>query len=378
MVEKAIAGDFSALFQQATSLYAQNYNQAVGGVLSNPEPGQSLYPWLAQFSHNTSNLAAWKAHRMATELIGLKEEADIRLAIKKYNQWQAVEYNAITARTRTARQLLDFQTRSQLYPNLEWIRSRAANPREQHLALVGLVLPINDPFWNDNQPGNLYGCTCDWKQTDATVSTVKPAEVPPSPGLDGSPLNTGQLITRSAGHFASQSNKVVKNAIIESLGENQWMQLTADTGLNIKTHLLHGANELKQNLEVLNDFLKVQKGVTACRFLPIIHTESGKLKPRFYPPGQYPKIKSRNADAVVQFKDGKEWVVDFKITGSPSFQRALRDSAQQAKYAVIKLGPDYPLGYEELVNKVNLQIKNGSLLGVFIFNHEGNLVYSKY
>lgn len=36
----------------------------------------------------------------------------------------------------------------------------SAEPREQHLAWDGLVLPLDDPWWNTHSPQNGWGCTC--------------------------------------------------------------------------------------------------------------------------------------------------------------------------------------------------------------------------
>lgn len=314
---------------------------------------------------------------MANELVGFETEEQVRQAIKRYNQWQAVEYNAISARARTARQFLMYQTNRNVYPNLTWVRSRSANPREAHLVLVGLTLPIDHSYWQTNQPGNLYGCKCDWKQTRATPSEHVPSGVPPSPGLEGNPLQSGELITRRAGHFKRQENKVVNPAIVEKLGDLQWMSFKTPKGPDINAHILHGTQELKKNMEVFNDLLNIQSGVAACRFLPVIHAGSKKLKEGFYPKGQAPKDPKKNADAVIELQNGQKWVVDFKITGSPHLQRVLTGSAMQAKYAVIKFEHGLTIGLDRIKAEVDLKIKNGQLFGVFVLNHKGELIYSR-
>jgi hypothetical protein len=40
-----------------------------------------------------------------------------------------------------------FQETKRLFPNIEWLRTRSATPREVHLAYVGRVWPMDDPFF---------------------------------------------------------------------------------------------------------------------------------------------------------------------------------------------------------------------------------------
>lgn len=47
-----------------------------------------------------------------------------------------------------------------LRPYWRYRHSGSANPRESHLALNGLVLPHDDPFWDTYYPQNGWGCNC--------------------------------------------------------------------------------------------------------------------------------------------------------------------------------------------------------------------------
>lgn len=178
-------------------LYKDNYHKGIS-VLSNSEPDSKYAELYEKFKLNTSRLAAYKAYK-ATELLKDLPEKNFDVnamqLLKNFNRYQATEYNAIVARSRTAKQYLDFQQDADLYPNMEWIMTRSADPREEHLTLVGTVRPINDPFWDENQPGNLWGCKCDWQPTDKDVTGAPEKEVKPATGLDGNPALTGELIT---------------------------------------------------------------------------------------------------------------------------------------------------------------------------------------
>lgn len=49
---------------------------------------------------------------------------------------------------------------SGLHPYLMYFVGNSARHREQHLAWNGLILPKDDPFWNNHFPPNSYGCKC--------------------------------------------------------------------------------------------------------------------------------------------------------------------------------------------------------------------------
>lgn len=47
-----------------------------------------------------------------------------------------------------------------LRPYAMYKHGGSLDPREEHLAWDGLVLPINDPWWDTHSPMNGWGCTC--------------------------------------------------------------------------------------------------------------------------------------------------------------------------------------------------------------------------
>ncbi len=135
--------------------------------------------------------------------------------LKQFARWQATEYNTTVARCRTAKQFEQFQAESHLYPNLEWLATRSATPRELHLSFVGIVLPMDDPFWNENQPGNLYNCKCDWKTTDAPITGSPVKVVKPSPGLEGNPAKTGEIFTDTHSYYGKAKNVDIVESFVE-------------------------------------------------------------------------------------------------------------------------------------------------------------------
>lgn len=52
------------------------------------------------------------------------------------------------------------QRNQQLFPFLEYQRSASSHPRDSHLGYVGLVLPVDDPFWQSHLPVKEWRCKC--------------------------------------------------------------------------------------------------------------------------------------------------------------------------------------------------------------------------
>ncbi len=203
-VSSIIQGESGKVNNDLFEIYRKSYFKAIESVYT-----EDIYSELVtRFKYNAIQLAAAKSYKVTSELADAKAllqgkqfEDEAKRIIQKYNRYQAAEYNTLTARCRTAKQWDQFKAEEQLYQNIEWLRTRSANPREQHLRYVGIILPRNHPFWLSNQPGNLYGCKCDWKTTDAPVTGEPEAIIPPSKGLEGNPANTGVLVTNKHTYF---------------------------------------------------------------------------------------------------------------------------------------------------------------------------------
>ena len=162
----------------------------------------------------------------------------------------SAEYNTATARARTAKQWNDFNAdpiANELYPNLRWLPSRSANPREEHQAFYWLVLPKTDDFWKQNQPGNLWNCKCDWEETDAPIDTkeLKADDLAKARkegggihanGLEGNPAVTGEIFTQGCTYFkqAGKKGTEVVEEFFRPIKEhhNEYMDLSKNPDYN--------------------------------------------------------------------------------------------------------------------------------------------------
>ena len=165
----------------------------------------SLSPDLAaRFNANLSRFAAYKAHEATSSIRQAEDPGAARATLRRYNTYQAAEYNTAVARARTARQWEKFSSDNnvRLFPNIRWIPSRSANPREAHRRFWNRIWPKDDPFWNENTPGSLWNCKCDWEQTSKPVTDGNPSSRIAHKGLTGNPAKTGQIFTDSHPYIA--------------------------------------------------------------------------------------------------------------------------------------------------------------------------------
>lgn len=193
--------------------YSDNLIKGVASVLKNDD--DLTY----QIKANATRFAYYKAYKVSSLLNEVqqqykgkdKEIKDLSYAIlNTFNRYQASEYNTTISRCRTAKQWQQFTSdtiNNQLFPNIRWIPSRSANPREAHKPFYNKVWAKNDPFWLDNQPGTLWNCKCDWEQTSLPVTNGNPTNNISQPGLRGNPAITGKIFSDDASYFQFSKTK---------------------------------------------------------------------------------------------------------------------------------------------------------------------------
>lgn len=150
----------------------------------------------------------------ATELAALLVNADgtvrswqdfkalARPLVGKYNTtWLKTEYALAVRSARAARDYRQAQDSIEEYPNLKYLHTVSADPRHSHLELVGIVRPVNDPFWATHLPPSDYNCKCSFAPTTDEVTDL-PAELPaPVEALAHNPALTGKVFTDQHPYF---------------------------------------------------------------------------------------------------------------------------------------------------------------------------------
>ncbi|MDR0872183.1 MAG: hypothetical protein LBN27_01780 [Prevotellaceae bacterium] len=225
-LEKKVVDDLrnggTGIHRELYKAYSDNLQKAVGGVLNGGQYGDKYFDLQQQLQANVSRFAAFKAYH-ATQQIDrqradkdgvVRSDADYeknaRAVLNAFNRYQVAEHNTAMARARTAKQFTDFRAdpvRNELHPNLKWLPSRSANPREEHVKLYGIVLPKNHPFWQSNQPGNLWQCKCDIEETDEATFSGEIPKVRAQKGLEGNPADTGEIFTEQTTYLQMSKSK---------------------------------------------------------------------------------------------------------------------------------------------------------------------------
>ncbi len=185
--------------------------------------------FIDQLKNNLAVFSSFKSYRQTNELItSLFDEngkqkswnqfrKDAQAINKSYNsQWLQAEFNLAQRQARSAIQWKDFERDAAVYPNLEYMGSRAAKQRDSHKIWYGLIKPINDPFWDTAFPPNGWNCKCWVKQTDAQASDkiVSPPEE--IKGISGNAGKTATIF--SATHaYVSKLNKDEKKEVASEM-----------------------------------------------------------------------------------------------------------------------------------------------------------------
>ena len=198
------------------------------GVIKYGEPN---YEFVQQLKKSGAWFAARKSFRQREELAALllddkgkvrtwkQFKAASQTVVTNYNEtWLKVEYNTAIASGRNASRWKQFEADADVYPNLEYLPSRAATPREEHKPFYGVIRPINDPFWVTHYPPSAYNCMCGVEQSDADETPVPKKGPKPAPGLDHNPGQTGELYSKSHPYSADLSDDDLKD--IDNEGES--------------------------------------------------------------------------------------------------------------------------------------------------------------
>ncbi len=192
-------------------------NNSVDIAFGKVEFGNPDYDFVNQLKNNNAVFAAFKAHREQNDLIPnlwdekgkLRSYDEFKQAnshiVSKYEHWLRTEYDTAVIRARNAANFQKFTRDADLYPNLEWLPSTSIEPRGEHVKFYGIVKPLNDPFWSNNYPGDLWNCKCGITNTDKEPTEITPSTDYIKPqGLEENPATSGALF--------SNKNAYVKNS----------------------------------------------------------------------------------------------------------------------------------------------------------------------
>ncbi|WP_170061190.1 LPD3 domain-containing protein [Spirosoma aerolatum] len=198
-----------------------------------------------QLKTSVAHFAARKSYQQAKDLAALLDKNGTRrpwpefkkLAkpiVGNYNErWLKTEYDTGSRAARMAQKFQKWEQAKHLYPNLKYLPSRAATPRQEHKPYYGLVRPIDDVFWNTHLPPSAFNCQCSVEQSDESVTAI-PEGPAPEPGLANNPARSGQLFDNDASGYSQNLNDHQQTAIDEA-GVKQQLKLARTTTLEAVT-----------------------------------------------------------------------------------------------------------------------------------------------
>ena len=236
-------------------------DKAVSKGFGKVEYGTPDYDFLEGLRHNNAVFAAFKTHRQQNEIHarlfdedGKRKDfdrfrKDTAGILQDYNvNWLRTEYDTAVRRARFAADFRSCRANKDLYPNLEWLPSVSATPREAHRVFYGQIRPLEDPFWDTNYPGNLWNCKCGIRSTDKPVNaTGDAAPVQAAPGLDKNPATSGEVFTESHPYIKGASIEAKK--AVEEFVYKEYTDIPVRNG-KLRIHEKHGKNERKENIKV--------------------------------------------------------------------------------------------------------------------------------
>lgn len=169
----------------------QAVEEGFGKKLFEVEYNSPNYEFLKALQTNTAVFAAFKSHAATKGMAALLKDADGNLKPREQYVREALqldstyrkhylntEYDTAVRQARMAANWQRYEKNKRLYPNLKYLRSRAAKPDEKHLQYVGIVRPVDDPFWDKHYPPNRWLCQCSVEPT-RDEATDLPDNLPP-------------------------------------------------------------------------------------------------------------------------------------------------------------------------------------------------------
>lgn len=169
--------------------------------ISYTDPRFKLYNNLQS---DAARFATFREAQKQRELSAVRTDLDKSRIEKRYAEYLKTEKQGIFANAAAAERWTGFQENADLYPNLEWRTAGDSDVRPEHARLDGLILPINDPFWNSHTPPLGFGCRCEVIQTDEKVNKTEGHENTPAPkGFDFNPGVDQKIFSDSAGYYTS-------------------------------------------------------------------------------------------------------------------------------------------------------------------------------
>lgn len=162
-----------------------------------------------------NNIFAFSGAKCYSEMKELREamyeggnllpKADFRRRARKINQtynetYLDVERDQVMSAATQGSRWLDIEESRDTHPYLEYVTMADERVREEHQGLHGIILPVDDPFWNSYYPPNGYRCRCSTRKRTEREYNRKAAHYT----LSGDSLLDSEAAQKKAGKVVAK------------------------------------------------------------------------------------------------------------------------------------------------------------------------------
>jgi hypothetical protein len=276
-------------------------------VYGNLEYNDKQFEFTQRLKRNAARFAGYKSAWQTAQLKSAKPEAYAKINKAYNNLWMRSEYVHTVRSARTAQNYRKYLEDADIYPYLEYMPSKSAEPRADHKKLYGIIKPIEDSFWDTYMPPIDWGCKCSVAQRRRdTGSAELPDDAPKSPAaMRNNPGKKGELFTD--GHpmikkLSNEKRQEIDKYVVSEIAKPILIKEYKDGGKYFENALINkGANDYKDLSIVADSF--ANQGYKA-EILPNLHNSDIFYKYLFE--GAYP---NKNPDLKINgnFYEFESW-----------------------------------------------------------------------
>lgn len=125
--------------------------------------GQGFENWKKEIAKDLVRLG-WNKPRMVKDPTG--EQPDRMVNFASDRRLKLIFWSNLNS-ARSAGQWERAQRTKKALPYILYVRTTSGDPRPEHLAWVGVILPVDHPFWRSHWPPNGWQCKCQIRQISA-------------------------------------------------------------------------------------------------------------------------------------------------------------------------------------------------------------------
>lgn len=152
------------------------FHQTIGEAIRS---GKGFERWKEDVQAELRKLGWW-GPRMVGDPIG--EQPDKMVDFSSSRRLKTIFWSNINS-ARAAGQWERAQRTKKVLPYILYVRTTSGDPRQEHLAWVGIILPVDDPFWRTHWPPNGWGCKCQVRQISAREAESLVGRTPADGGI---------------------------------------------------------------------------------------------------------------------------------------------------------------------------------------------------